>query len=354
MSRGREPGHVHPHLRDDHLGGDETDARDRVQTGYRLIERGDLLLNPFLDLNDIGLGDPWVTVTPVATAVAVLERLHNARLLFPNTLHVNGRASRRCLKDRVGRARGASSISTDIAKFVAWVNDYCEAASRTDAIPADPTTPEISASRLRRTLAWFIVRQPRGLVAAAIQYGHVKVKMTLGYSGSYASGFPDDFAFEEWLDRVDTLADAHERLNDGEHVSGPAATAYRARVGTASRFAGQTVRTRRDATVLMANPELQIFPGKGMTCVLDPAKAACRLAGDEHGTQRTPDIDDCRPHCANIARTDRDIDHLRVTANQLHDLVHDPLAPPIRHAREQHELDRLTRIITSHDTRTTT
>jgi hypothetical protein len=31
-------------------------------------------------------------------------------------------------------------------------------------------------------LAWFICRRPRGLVAAAIQYGHLHVQITQGYS----------------------------------------------------------------------------------------------------------------------------------------------------------------------------
>jgi hypothetical protein len=39
----------------------------------------------------------------------------------------------------------------------------------------------------------------RGLIAAAIQYGHAYVSLSRGYAGSYASGFPDDLAFEEWL-----------------------------------------------------------------------------------------------------------------------------------------------------------
>ncbi len=295
--------------------------------------------------------DPWVTVSPVQHAVAVLERLHDARLLFPNTLFVNGRGEAGCLKERVGRARGQSLLSLDINRLITWINEYCEATGRNDPIPPDPVTPEISPSRLRRTLAWFIVRQPRGLVAAAIQYGHVKVKMTLGYSGSYASGFPDDLAFEQWLDRIDTLADARTRLHEGEHVSGPAADEYRARVDGSARFAGRAVRTAREANTLLANPDLQIFPGKGMTCVLDPAKAACRLTGDEHGTRTTPDLDDCKPHCANIARTDRDIDHLRQRATALRAAVNDPLAPVIRHEREQRELDRVTQLITRHQAR---
>lgn len=293
--------------------------------------------------------DPWVVTAPVAAAVAVLERLHDARLLFPNTLLVNGRSRAASLHERVGRARGDSLVNEDIGKLIAWINAYCAARGRQDTIPGDPNHPSIYLGRLRRTLAWFIVRRPRGLIAAAIQYGHARVKMTLGYSGTYASGFPDDLVFEEWLARLEGLSLAHERLQSGEHVSGPAADAYRERVHDSARFAGRVVRTAREAATMLANPELQIFPGRGMTCVLDPARAACRLGGDERGTRRTPDIDDCRPSCANIARTDRDIAALRDQAEHLQTLVDDPLAPRIRHAREQHELDRLRRIIAAHN-----
>ncbi|WP_234360865.1 hypothetical protein [Streptomyces europaeiscabiei] len=167
--------------------------------------------------------------------------------------------------------------------------------------------------------------------------------------GSYASGFPDDLAFEDWLARLDTLADAHQRLREGEQVSGPAAETYQHRVQAATRFAGRVLRTKRHANAMLTNPDLQIFPGKGMTCVLDPKRAACRLRSEEDGTRRTPDLDDCRPNCVNIARTDRDIEHVHVQIERLRPLVDDPLAPAFRHAREQHELDRLERIVTAHD-----
>jgi integrase len=292
--------------------------------------------------------DPWVTVEPVATAVAVAGRLHDAQLLFPNTLLVNGSACAGSLGDRVGRARGQSHIGGDITSLVTWINQYCREQGRLDPVPPDPADPGLAPGRLRRTLAWFIVRKPRGLVAAAIQYGHVKVKMTLGYAGSYASGYPDELAFEQWLDRIDTLADAHQRLAAGEHVSGPAAAEYTARVTASARFAGRVARTSREAAAMLADPGLQIFPGTGMTCVLDPAKAACRLTGDDSGTRRTPDIGNCQPSCANIARTDRDIASVRQRADDLAGLVADPLAPPIRHQREQRELHRLHQIIEHH------
>ena len=298
--------------------------------------------------------DPWVVVEPVITAVDVVQRLHDAILLFPNILLTNGKAGANALKTRAaGAARTSQQISNDINALIGWVNDYCRNHGRRDTIPPDPTKPAINASRLRRTLAWFIVRRPRGLIAAAIQYGHIRTRVTLGYAGSYTSGFPDDLVFEEWLARLDALTDAHDRLEHGEQVSGPAADTYRHRVTASTRFAGRVLRHSRDAAAMLANPELQIFPGKGMTCVLDPAKAACRLTGDDHGTRRTPDITDCRPTCANIARTDRDIDYLRGQTGHLQDAVDDTLAPSIRHAREQHELARLQQIITDHEHRST-
>lgn len=62
----------------------------------------------------------------------------------------------------------------------------------------------------------------------------------------------------------------------------------------------------------------------------------------------TPDLDDCRPKCPNLARTDRDIEHVRKQAAELAETVTDPLAPPIRHERERHELARLEQIIKVH------
>ena len=76
--------------------------------------------------------DPWVTVEPVATAVAVAGRLHDAQLLFPNTLLVNGSACASSLGDRVGRARGQSHVGGDITSLVTWINQYCREQGRLD------------------------------------------------------------------------------------------------------------------------------------------------------------------------------------------------------------------------------
>lgn len=112
--------------------------------------------------------DPWVVTEVVATAVAVLERLHTSTWLFPATLFTDGRDGATILRSRVGGSRSETRINHDIAEFLAWVETYCTEHGRSDRIPPDPVHPVIYSARLRRTLAWFIVHRPRGLVAAAI------------------------------------------------------------------------------------------------------------------------------------------------------------------------------------------
>lgn len=292
--------------------------------------------------------DPWVVVKPVADAVAVLERLHDRDLLFPTTLF-DTRIANALAQGRLGKARTTQVLAHHIDLFTAWIDGYCAITGRNEQVPADPTGRKLYPVRFRRTLAWHIVRRPRGLVAAAIQYGHLHVGVTLGYSGTYASGFPDEHAFETWLLRLEQLADAEQRLRAGEHVSGPAAPTYTQRVQQASRqFAGRVLSSTRQARDLLDNPTLQIHEGKGMTCVFDPAKAKCRLGSGEN-IRRTPDLTDCQPGCQNIARTDRDIAVLRNQVAELEDLVNDPLSPHPRRERERHELTRLNAIVEAHD-----
>nr|WP_168504848.1 hypothetical protein [Streptomyces sp. S1D4-11]QIY93367.1 hypothetical protein HEP87_03385 [Streptomyces sp. S1D4-11] len=258
-------------------------------------------------------------------------------------------ANRSQRSQRRGQARTTSSVAKDLAAFVEWVNTECQHRGHTDLIP-DDGRGHLTTSRFRRTLAWFIRRRPRGLIAASIQYAHLHTRMLQGYAGTYESGFPDEYAFEDWLYRLENLAEDEQALSQGEHVSGPAADAYRYRVTAAGReFAGRVLTSDRQARDLLGNQLLQIHHGMGMTCVLNPQTAACQLRGAVDDPTVTPDTDDCRPQCVNLARIDRDIAHVEQQARHLAEIVADPLAPPIRHAREQHELTRLKQIIEAHE-----
>jgi hypothetical protein len=291
--------------------------------------------------------DPWVVIQIVARAISVLERLHPHQLLFPTRIEPYHLLSGRIHK-RSGNARTDGSITDDLAAFTAWVNGNCRRLGRADAIP-DDEHGSLHSSRFRRTLAWFIRRRPRGLVAASIQYGHLHTRLLQGYAGSYESGFPDDYAFEDWLFRLEKLAEDQQALQSGEHVSGPAAETYRQRVAAAgAEFAGLVLTSPQQARDLLGNPLLQVHHGDGMTCVFNPATAACQFRGNRDDPQVTPDEDDCRPRCPNLARTDRDAIVIWRRVSELEAIVADPLSPPIRHAREQHELGRLRAVLDTH------
>jgi hypothetical protein len=288
--------------------------------------------------------DPWVVIPVVARAIAVLEKLHNSPLLFPCLLD-DGRYP---TTTRAGTGRLPVHVNRDLNEFRQHVNDYCTARGRNDSIPDKDNGKLLSGSRFRRTLAWHIYRRPRGLVAGAIQYGQLRTQIFLGYAGTYASGFRDEAAMEEFLVRLEELAGDAARLDAGEHVSGPAARQYinRVRDGQA-RFAGRISRSAQAARAMLANPSLQIFPGHGMTCVFDARKALCETRGGD--ARRTPALDDCRPACGNIARTDQDIAVIRADIDRLTQITADPLSPPIRHRREAGQLRELQQVADRHE-----
>jgi len=82
-----------------------------------------------------------------------------------------------------------------------------------------------------------------------------------------------------------------------------------------------------------------------MTCVFDQTKALCQIRSAEGDPRVTPDQDDCRRDCHNIAYTDRDIDHLRVQAAGIGEILDNSLAPSPRHQRARAEVERLQQII---------
>jgi hypothetical protein len=80
----------------------------------------------------------------------------------------------------------------------------------------------------------------------------------------------------------------------------------------------------------------------------DAASGARLHRGNRDDPQVTPDEDGCRPRRPNLARTDRDTIAIRRRVTELEEIVADTLSPPIRHAREQHELGRLRALLDAH------
>jgi hypothetical protein len=123
---------------------------------------------------------PWVAITPVVNAIRVLERMiPDGHLLFDHHAH-----DLRATRPGTGSLK-RSALQTRIEDFVTWANTEATThhlAGQT--IPADPHG-NIGTGRFRRSLAWHIARRPNGLVALAIQYGHLR---TTFVTGGYAVG----------------------------------------------------------------------------------------------------------------------------------------------------------------------
>lgn len=271
-------------------------------------------------------GRSWTVVAPVHAALAMLEQVSESELLFPASLTAS-----QARRPNHAHARSTDRMNDDIDLLIDWVNNTFVTPDG-KAIPTDPAG-SIVASRFRRTLAYFIVRRPRGLIAAALQYGHVKTRVTLNYAGDPDPGWLNDLALErlelvlEQIDEDNTAIKAHE------HVSGPAAPDYRRRIAASARFAGRVVTSVAGAKRLLAQADPNIHHGEAMTCVWNADTAVCRRDSIEAGLSPgdAPDLSNCRSSCTNLAYTGRDIAELRMQYQHLQAVSSNPACPlPLR------------------------
>ncbi|WP_432140048.1 integrase [Streptomyces sp. bgisy154] len=253
---------------------------------------------------------PWVAITPVVNAIRVLERMvPPGHLLFDRNAHdTRGNRSGRpaSLQHATVRAR--------IEAFVTWANTE---ATRHDlpgeVIPPDPHG-SIGTERFRRSLAWHIARRPNGLVALAIQYGHMRTIVSAGYASRGRGGIDELVNIETVRAVADTVADLHDGLEAGGGISGPAARRAIKAAAQAPRFAG-TVITATTARRLLANEDAVIFdnPQALLLCHYKRDQALCH----RDGIKDTPSLDHCVPGCGNIVRTDQHATALRHRAEVL-------------------------------------
>ncbi|MEU2874607.1 hypothetical protein ABZ769_36415 [Streptomyces olivoreticuli] len=218
-----------------------------------------------------------------------------------------------------------NALNERVEDFVAWVNRESKAQGLPEqAIPADPHGP-IGLSRLRRTLAWHIARRPGGLVALAIQYGHMRTVLDARASSGYASrsrrGIHGILDVETALATASTAARLRDRIAVGEKLSGPAARRALTAAAQAARFEGRLVKKNfakqaaaylaRDGFVLYDNPDaFLICSFKHDTALCEPEPGAT-----------APRQYDCRPGCGNTVRTDTHARLLRKRADEIDQLA---------------------------------
>ncbi|MFI1522811.1 integrase [Kitasatospora cineracea] len=292
---------------------------------------------------------PWVAIAPVVRAIRVLEKITPpGELLFDRNVHDFS-----CRRTFTGALKH-HTVRTRITDFIAWCNtEAARHGLEHQAIPPDPAG-RVGPARFRRTLAWHIARRPGGLVALAIQYGHLRTGLDTesasGYGTRSRGGIHGAIDVATALSTAETAADLHEHFAAGGGVSGPAARRALLQAAGTPRFEGREVTARfartflaRDGAVLYDNPHALLL------CLYRHDNALC--ARDD--VRDVPSLDRCVPGCGNMLRTDRHAGQLRTRAEQLDRqalAVPDPIAGRLRAGAtrlrtwaEQHERSRFTR-----------
>ncbi|GGP83674.1 integrase [Streptomyces calvus] len=294
---------------------------------------------------------PWVAVAPAVSAIRVLERIvPDGALLFDGATHdfINRRSF-------VG-AVTLSSWRSRVEDFAVWVSELAQTLERPhEVVPADPNGA-IGTERFRRTLAWHIARRPGGLVALAIQYGHLRTAVSAGYASRSRDGIHQLLDIETARATADTLTTLNADLTNGVGISGPAARRAIHAASQAPAFAG-TVFTDRAARAVLKNPSLAVHdnPHSYLMCVYNREKALCHRRTDRRDA---PSLDRCQPTCVNVVRTDHHADQLIAQAEVLEkqsvELVPAPLAQRLqaraqrlRDLAENHQRGRITLLETS-------
>ena len=279
--------------------------------------------------------NPWYVIEPVARAVKVMERLHPHELLFPVAAFGIDTAR------STTRSADTPSVNHNIRALIDWCN---ESAGRQPVIPPDPNGP-VTIMKFRRTVAWFIYRLPRGLIALGSQYGHINLLQSEGYGRRGWSGMSDVLDELAFVFR-DRLEDGHKKLAAGEGVSGPAAERF---VGSVKEFKAGfrgSFLTRRDAKVLLKNPSLQVYdnPEQYLACCYDESQALCHPSNDRRpGIRQSPDLLRCDPRCANTVRTDSHMDAIDEEVKSLDAQIASPITPvPIKVRKGQRRVWLLT------------
>jgi hypothetical protein len=151
-----------------------------------LIERYRVKSTVYKGRDVRGQAERWITIEPVAKAIAVLERLteHIRRRHGGDTLW-------RVLDD--GRSN-KDHIADEIVRQLNAFRDHLNVQFGTPEAPVIPPGPDgkswrITTRQFRRTVAWHIANRPFGTVAGMIQYKHASIAAYEGYAGSSRSGF---------------------------------------------------------------------------------------------------------------------------------------------------------------------
>jgi hypothetical protein len=314
-----------------------------------LIERHRVRSTLYKGRSSTGEAASWVTIEPVADAIAVLERLSDsaARATGNDTLWPVLRRS----------AVTKAHLSSEVVRQLNAFRDHLNAAFGEADIPVVPFGPDgkpwrITTRQFRRTIAWHIANRPFGTVAGMIHYKHASVAAFEGYAGTSASGFRAEVEAQRRLGQQDDLLDYFDRRQGGASLSGPAGPRIERTLDDAAARLGPLpalIADRARLRVMLASVARTLHVGPLADCFFDPATALC-LKRVTTPDPRHPLTTLCDPtRCPNACIAARHRPAWEKAAADARALLGERRLSDLQHTALTGELDRLTAVIAAID-----
>ena len=293
----------------------------------------------------------WATIKPGADAIAALEILADATGSNQLIVHPDTRNQPKRLKE------GDRTVTN--GSMIRWIEELIDYANELTSllelhpsrhISVDPSG-RVTLDRFRRSIAWHIVNQPEGLLAAGVQFGHMRSTTTDGYGSTMTSGMAATMDQERTNALYNTLQDHANAAKTGLKVSGPAAK----RLGNAlnrfaaGKFPGTYVDlTKKEERRLRSDPDMVVRdnPGHACLCLADPMKPETMACSRENDGE--PNRNDCKTYCGSRVYTDTTVAEDKKEAAQLRDRLHN--VNPILAARIGNRIRHLEEHIAEHET----
>jgi hypothetical protein len=215
-------------------------------------------------------------------------------------------------------------------------------------IGSDPAG-NVTLDRFRRSIAWHIVNQPEGLLAAGVQFGHMQSTTTEGYASTITSGIAATMDQERTIALYSTLQNHASAAKTGMAVSGPAAKILGDVLNRfeAKGFPGTYAElSKKDERRLRSDPDLAVRenPGHGCLCLANPLKPETMACSKENDGE--PNRNDCRTYCGNRVYTDETVAEDRREVLLLRERIAE--ANPILAARIAKRINHLEEHIQDH------
>ena len=292
-----------------------------------------------------GAPEDWVTIAPVAEAVAVLEQL-SARAADARGLDT--------LWPVLACKRNTKShLSAEVVRQLNVYRDHLNASFGTAERPAVPPGPgggpwRLTTRQFRRTIAWHIANRPFGTIAGMIQYKHASVAAFEGYAGASASGFRAEVEAQRALGQVDDILDYFDRRRAGAVPSGPAGPRIAGALDAAARKLGPLpamLADRARLRTLLADLARTLHVGVLADCFFDPATALClKQAGAPEQAEPLGAL--CQPtRCPNACLIERHRPAWARAADDARTLLREKRLPELQRAALRQDLTRIEAVL---------